>query len=155
LSQSQKQTLEAKLKDADAESEGSLTVRIEVSGSAISVYAEGFGDCGSADGHGCPLFIEYYRGGLRVIAFPNINSEDPKILDLSGAREDWRREGLHEETRLQMGRRYHEFLTQTNPVTGKPFTMSEAASALDVEYGTFRNLEALWRVPEVGEGNTP
>jgi hypothetical protein len=47
-----------------------------------------------------------------------------------------------------MGRRFHEFLSEINPATGKKFTMKEAANAVGVNYGTFRNLEALWRCPE-------
>lgn len=150
MSKSQKQTLELKLADADSESLGTLPVRIEASDFAISIFPQGHGDFGSADGHGCPLFIEFYRGCLRVIVFPNINIEDPKIIDLSGAREDLRQDPneLRSMTPLQQGRRFHEFLKQTNPVTGKPFTMKEAAAALDVPFGTFRNLEALWRTPE-------
>ena len=51
-------------------------------------------------------------------------------------------------TPLQEGRKYHEFMAQTNPATGKPFTMKEAAAALDVDYPKFRNLAMLWRSPE-------
>lgn len=92
MSKSQKQTLEVKLADADSESLGTLPIRIEASDFAISIYPQGHGDFGSADGHGCPLFIEFYKGGLRVIVFPDINVEDPQIIDLSGAREDRRRD---------------------------------------------------------------
>jgi hypothetical protein len=92
MSKSHKQTLELKLADADSESLGSLPIRIEASDFAISIFPQGHGDFGSADGHGCPLFIEFYRGCLRVIVFPDINTEDPEIIDLSGAREDRRRE---------------------------------------------------------------
>jgi hypothetical protein len=51
-------------------------------------------------------------------------------------------------TPLQEGRVYHEMLEKTNPATGKFYTMKDAAAALGVEYGTFRNREALWRDPE-------
>ena len=90
MTRSQKTTLDLKLADADSESLGTLPIRIEASDFAISIYPEGHGDFGSADGHGCPLFIELYQGRLRVIAFPNINEQDPQIIDLSGAREDTR-----------------------------------------------------------------
>ena len=90
MARSDQKTLETKLADADSESLGSLPIRIVASDFVISVYPEGYGDCGSADGHGCPLFIELYQGRLRVVAFPNINNEDPQIIDLSGAREDTR-----------------------------------------------------------------
>lgn len=59
-------------------------------------------------------------------------------------------------TPLQEGYVYHQMLQQTNPETGKKWTMKDAAKALRVEYGTFRNREALWhdRDPETGKGLT-
>ena len=90
MPESQKTTLDMKLADADSESLGSLPIRIEASDFCISIFPQGHGDFGSADGHGCPLFLELYKGRLRVIAFPDINSEDPQIIDLSSAREDTR-----------------------------------------------------------------
>jgi len=50
-----------------------------------------------------------------------------------------------EFTPIQEGRVYHELLQQINPETGKKWTMKDAAETLGVEYGTFRNREALWR----------
>ncbi len=102
MSKSQKTTLEVKLADADSESLGTLPIRIEASDFAISIYPQGHGDFGSADGHGCPLFIEFYQRRLRVIAFPDINVEDPQIVDLTGAREDHR---SSEDTHLKLERR--------------------------------------------------
>lgn len=90
MERSDHKTLDLKLSDADSESLGSLPIRIVASDFAISVYPQSHGDFGSADGHGCPLFIELYQGRLRVIAYPNINEQDPQIIDLSGAREDTR-----------------------------------------------------------------
>jgi hypothetical protein len=92
MTRSEKKIIDVKLADADSESLGTLPVRIEASDFAISIFPQGHGDLGSADGHGCPLFIEFYKGRLRVIVFPDINVEDPQIIDLSGAREDRRRE---------------------------------------------------------------
>lgn len=46
---------------------------------------------------------------------------------------------------MQEGRVYHEMLQQINPHTSKKWTMKEAAEELSIEYGTFRNREALWR----------
>jgi hypothetical protein len=54
-------------------------------------------------------------------------------------------------TPLQEGRVYHEMLTKVNPTTEKNYTRKEASSTLGVEYGTFRNREALWRDPEFNE----
>lgn len=150
MSKSQKTTLEVKLADADSDSLGSLPIRIEASDFAISIYPQGHGDFASEDGQGCPLFIEFYRGKLRVIAFPDINTEEPRVIDLSGTREDRRRgiTDLHDETPLQKGKRFHEFMSQINPATGTRFTMKEAATALEVDFATFRNLEALWHSPK-------
>ena len=102
MTKSQKTTLEVKLADADSESLGSLPIRIEASDFAISIFPQGHGDFGSAVGHGCPLFIEFYQGHLRVIVFPDINEQDPRIIDLSGAMEDRR---SSEDTRLKLERR--------------------------------------------------
>lgn len=54
-------------------------------------------------------------------------------------------------TPLQEGRVYHEMLEKINPDTGKKYTMKEAAAGLGVEYGTYRNREALWREPEYND----
>lgn len=150
MTRSQKTTLDLKLADADSESLGTLPIRIEASDFAISIYPEGHGDFSSADGHGCPLFIEFYQGRLRVIAFPNINEQDPQIIDLSGAKEDRRRdtEDLLGLSPLQKGKRFFDFMAQTNPESGKSFTMQEAAAELDVDYAEFRNLVNLWRYPD-------
>jgi len=48
-------------------------------------------------------------------------------------------------TPLQEGLVYHQMLNQINSDTGKKWTMKEAAEALKVEYGTFRNRSALWK----------
>jgi len=50
-------------------------------------------------------------------------------------------------TPLQEGRVYHDMTKKTNPATGKNYTYKEAAATLGVEYGTYRNREALWRDP--------
>ena len=57
---------------------------------------------------------------------------------------------------MQEGLVYHEMLQQVNPKTKKKWTMKDAAAELRVEYGTFRNREALWRDhdPETGRGLT-
>lgn len=70
----------------------SLKVKIEADGIGVSILPEGYGDCGSANGHGCPVYIEFYEGHLRVVAFPDILSEEPVIIDLEGARESLRKD---------------------------------------------------------------
>ena len=78
------------LNDADPNQTGSLKVCVTANCSAISFFPEGYGDFGSADGHGCPVFLELYEGRLRLIVFADINEQDPTIIDLDRAREDRR-----------------------------------------------------------------
>lgn len=59
MTQSLKTTLDLKLADADSETLGTLPIRIEASDFAISIYPQGHSDFGSADRHGCPLFIAF------------------------------------------------------------------------------------------------
>ena len=70
-------------------------IRIEIkeglAGYYIEVKPEGFGDHGSADGHGVPITLELYEGRLRLIVFPDINEEEPTIIDMEGARETARK----------------------------------------------------------------
>lgn len=74
--------------DADTDFTTKLPIRIAISPNGVSVYAEGYGDGGSAEGHGTPVFLELYRGELRAIIWADINSEEPtQIIPLNGARE--------------------------------------------------------------------
>ena len=82
------QSLTTTLNDADPEHSETLRVRVTANDSAISIFPAGYGDFGSAPGDGCPVFLELYRGRLRLIVFPDINSQDPTIIDLEAARED-------------------------------------------------------------------
>jgi hypothetical protein len=93
------QELKTALTDAAPDHGGSVAVRIVSNSSAISIFPEGYGDFGSADGHGCPVFMELYEGRLRLIVFPDINEQEPLIIDLEGAREIRRAEtaGLQNE----------------------------------------------------------
>ena len=83
-----RQSVTTILNDADPEHSERLRVRVAANDSAISIFPDGYGDFGSAPGHGCPVFLELYRGRLRLIVFPDINSQDPTIIDLESARED-------------------------------------------------------------------
>lgn len=79
------------LKDAYPDFNSTLPIRLAVSPNGVSLYAEGYGDCTAAAGHGTPVFIELYKGELRVIVWADINREDPThIVSLAGAREDQR-----------------------------------------------------------------
>ena len=76
------------LNDADPDHHGSLPIKIVSNHSAISIFPEGYGDFSSADGHGCPVFLELYRGRLRLIVFSDINNQEPTIIDLEAARDE-------------------------------------------------------------------
>ena len=79
------------LTDADPNLSGSLPTRVVANDSALSIFPQGYGDFGSADGHGYPVFLELYQGRLRLVVFADINQEEPThIIDLEGAREDRR-----------------------------------------------------------------
>ena len=82
------QSLTTTLTDADPEHSETLQVRVTCNNSAISILPAGYGDFGSAPGHGCPVFLELYQGRLRLIVFPDINDQEPTIIDLEAARED-------------------------------------------------------------------
>lgn len=60
-------------------------------GLAIQIRPEGYSDHDSVDGHGCPVLLEVWEGHLRVIVWPDINKEEPMIIDLEKARESARK----------------------------------------------------------------
>lgn len=73
--------------------DGKLMANVSLSGGGIDVKIEGYGDYSSQNGHGTPVFLELYRGELRLVVFADINSEEPThIISLEGAREDKRKE---------------------------------------------------------------
>jgi hypothetical protein len=83
------------LKDVDPDHLGSLLVRVVANESSISVFPNGYGDFGSAEGHGCPVFLEVHQGRLRLVVFADINREDSThVIDLEGARESRRSEDV-------------------------------------------------------------
>jgi len=67
-----------------------LPVNIMVESGKLWVQPIGYGDKTSADGHGWPIGLEIWQGRLRLIIFDDINTEEPKIIDLEKAREDSR-----------------------------------------------------------------
>lgn len=54
---------------------------------SIGIRPHGYGDFSSAAGYGWPIVLERHGGRLRLIVFSDINSDDPTILDMEGARE--------------------------------------------------------------------
>ena len=90
MNEAQSQNMTAVLSDGAPKQTGSLKVRVTADSSTVSIFPAGYGDFGSADGHGCPIFLELYEGRLRLIVFADINEQDPTIIDLEAAREDRR-----------------------------------------------------------------
>jgi len=83
--------LNTTLSDADSEHSSSLRIRVVANGSVLSIFPEGYGDFASAEGHGCPVFLELYQGRLRLVVFAEIEQEDPThLVDLERARESRR-----------------------------------------------------------------
>ena len=80
----------------DMSLKNSVDLEMEERADCLWIRAKGYGDAVSSKGHGVPICIEVYGGRLRVILWPNINSEDPLIIDMEGAREDVR----EKETRI-------------------------------------------------------
>jgi len=67
-----------------------LPVNIMAELGKLWVQPVGYGDKTSADGHGWPIGMEIWQGRLRLIIFDDINTEEPKIIDLENAAEDSR-----------------------------------------------------------------
>ena len=67
-----------------------LPVNIMAELGKLWVQPVGYGDKTSADGHGWPIGLEIWDGRLRLIVFDDINTEEPKIIDLENAAEDSR-----------------------------------------------------------------
>ena len=86
-------TVEATLRDTAPDHHGKLDIRIEYSESGINIRPRGYGDATSEPGSGAPIFLELYRGELRLVVWANINSEEPtNVINLEKAREDSRKE---------------------------------------------------------------
>ena len=67
-----------------------LSVNIMAEQGKLWIQPVGYGDKTSADGHSWPIGLEIWEGRLRLIVFDDINTEEPKIIDLENAREDSR-----------------------------------------------------------------
>jgi len=74
------------------ESAPSVPCRITSDSCGIYLRPKGYGDSDSADGQGCPVMVEFFGGQMRVVIWDDINSEEPQIVSLEGAREDVREE---------------------------------------------------------------
>lgn len=64
-----------------------IPVAIHLASDGIEIRPEGYGDAGTLEGFGCPIFIEFYEGSLRVALWTDINVEDPVVIHMDGALE--------------------------------------------------------------------
>lgn len=82
------QSFDVNLIDAHTDRAARQPIRVAGSASGVTVFAEGYGQRASAEGHGPPVFLELYGGELRLLVWADINSEEPThIIPLGGARE--------------------------------------------------------------------
>lgn len=66
---------------------------IKIGRLGVSFIFDGYGDCNSTEGHGTPIFVEYYEGQPKVYIWSDINQEDPThAISLAGAMESTRQE---------------------------------------------------------------
>lgn len=80
--------LTVKINDADPDFKEDLGVAALCESFGVALYADGYGDQGSAPGHGSPVYLELHQGVLRVLVWADINAEEPThIIDLKDARE--------------------------------------------------------------------
>lgn len=87
------QAFDCTLRDLHTGNPKSLQCHVECSNGALWIAVDGYGDFGSADGHGMPIKIEWYDGALRVLLWSDINIEDPTVhCVMEGARESLRTE---------------------------------------------------------------
>lgn len=68
----------------DVSVEGETKVTIVVGKDGITILPEGMG---TLDGQYAPILIEREAGRIRLIYWPNINEDEPVIVDMSGALE--------------------------------------------------------------------
>ena len=85
--------LPIRLKDQADGGRPDLGCRINLAGGAVTIMPDGYGTAAMQDGHGEPIYIEVYEGRLRVLAWADINQEDPThTIDMQGALEARRKD---------------------------------------------------------------
>jgi hypothetical protein len=68
-----------------------IMLRLMAENGQLWIQPQGYGEKCTEDGEGSPVGIEIWEGRLRVVVFDDINSEDPRIIDLENAKETARR----------------------------------------------------------------
>lgn len=79
---------------------GVVDITVRSNGSFLEIQPHGYGEP-TAEPPGSPVCLELYEGRLRLIVWNDINEEEPRILDLEGARETCRKaDCVHENGSL-------------------------------------------------------
>ena len=66
----------------------SQVLHIEGEDDGLAILPEGYGENGTQVGYGAPVYIERYKGELRLLVWADINQPDPThIICLDGAKE--------------------------------------------------------------------
>jgi hypothetical protein len=80
------------IKDVDSDTLGETSINIQWTNKGIEIHPEGTGTKDTTDGP--PIFIERYKGNVRVLIWSDISQEDPThTVSLFGAREHNRGQG--------------------------------------------------------------
>jgi len=64
-----------------------IEIEIKEGLDCLWIKPKGYGDHCSARNFGLPICLEIYEGRLRLIFWPDINKEEPTVIDMEGARE--------------------------------------------------------------------
>lgn len=71
--------------DSSADSPNSLVVRVREEAGQLLIKPDGYGTFASAEGFGVPILLDLYEGRLRLLAWDDINKEDPVVVNIQGA----------------------------------------------------------------------
>lgn len=64
-----------------------ITLQLLAENGQLWIQPKGYGEKCTEDGEGSPVGMEIWEDRLRLVVFDNINSEDPRIIDLENAKE--------------------------------------------------------------------
>jgi hypothetical protein len=69
-----------------------IMLRLLAENGQLWIRPQGYGEKCTEDSEGSPVGMEIWEDRLRLVVFDNINSEDPRIIDLENAKESarWR-----------------------------------------------------------------
>lgn len=73
-----------------------ISIHLVYENGQLWIQPQGYGEKCTEDGEGSPVGMEIWQGRLRLVVFDDINSEDPKIIDLENAKESCRIEDSQE-----------------------------------------------------------